>query len=75
MAGVLVFGELNESGLSRASLQAAAAGASVAETLGEPLLGALVGANLERAASEFTCGIGTLYLAEGPQYAPTAPKL
>ena len=46
MAGVLVFGERNESGLSRASLQVAAAGASVAEALGEPLLGALIGADL-----------------------------
>ena len=70
MAGVLIFGELNESGLSRASLQAAAAGASVAETLGEPLLGALVGSELGRAASEFTCGIGRLYLVEGARYAP-----
>jgi electron transfer flavoprotein alpha subunit len=70
MAGVLVFGDRSEGGLSRAALQVAAAGASVAEALGEPLLGALVGTDLERAASEFTCGLGALYLAQAAQSRP-----
>ena len=70
MPGVLVFGEPGESGLSRATLQVAAAAASLAEALGEPLLGALVGDDVERAASEFACDIDTLYLAQGRHYEP-----
>jgi electron transfer flavoprotein alpha subunit len=70
MAGVLIFGDVSETRLSRAALQVAAAGASVAETLGEPLLGALIGADVERAANEFTCGLEALFLAQGPQYQP-----
>jgi electron transfer flavoprotein alpha subunit len=70
MPGVLVFGELSESGLSRATLQVAAAAASLADALGEPLLGALVGDDVARAASEFTCGLDALYVAQGRQYEP-----
>jgi electron transfer flavoprotein alpha subunit len=70
MPGVLVFGEASESGLSQATLQVAAAGASVAEALGEALLGALVGADVERTATEFACGLEALYLAQGSHYEP-----
>jgi pyruvate dehydrogenase E2 component (dihydrolipoamide acetyltransferase) len=43
MAGVLVFGDMNEGQLTPVSLEIATAGANLAGTLGEPLLGALVG--------------------------------
>jgi electron transfer flavoprotein alpha subunit len=68
MAGVLVFGDAGESGLARSTLQIASAAASVAGALREPLLGALVGTDLERATDAFTCGVSTLYLAQAPHY-------
>lgn len=70
MAGVLVFGEATENGVSRATLQVAAAGSKIAEQLGEPFIGALFGGTLEQPAAAFACGLGSLYLAEGTHYRP-----
>lgn len=70
MAGVLVIGTLNEGSLARATLQVAGAAALLAEALGEPLVGALIGKDLARAADEFQCGLAALYLVEGAHYEP-----
>lgn len=64
MAGVLVIGEVAGGRLMPASLEAAAAGAALAQTLGEPLVGALLGTALDDAANEFAAGFATLYLAQ-----------
>jgi electron transfer flavoprotein alpha subunit len=64
MAGVLVIGEASGGGLLPASLEAAAAGASLAQALDEPLLGALIGDAANDAAATFASGFATLYLAE-----------
>lgn len=67
MAGILVIGEVAGGRLLPASLEAAAAGAALAEALGEPLLGALMGNggdSLDAAAKTFTAGFTSLYLAE-----------
>ena len=64
MPGVLVIGELAGEHLLPASLEAASAGAALAQALGEPLCGALIGDKLDRAASNFTAAYTTLYLAE-----------
>ena len=70
MAGVLVIGVLSEGGLARATLQVAGAAAPLAQALGEPLIGALIGKDLARAAGEFQCGLAALYLVEGAHYEP-----
>ncbi|MGZ8156352.1 MAG: electron transfer flavoprotein subunit alpha/FixB family protein [Burkholderiales bacterium] len=70
MAGVMIVGEASEGRLSRATLQAASAGRQVAEKLGEPLLGALIGANVDAVAGEFQCGLAVLYLVSGEHYQP-----
>ena len=64
MAGVLVFGEVADGGLSPVSLEVATAGAALAEALGEPLLGALVGDDAG-AAEQFRGGFASLYLVGG----------
>jgi len=65
MAGVLVLGGLSEGRFDRAMLQVAGAAAPLAAALGEPLMGALIGAGLDAAAQEFQCGQTALYLVEG----------
>lgn len=70
MAGVLLFGEIADGRLSPATLRIAAAGEQLSAALGEPLIGALIGAGLSRAADEFNCGITTLYVVEGGHYRP-----
>lgn len=66
MAGVLVIGEVSEGRLVPASLEAAAAGAALAQALGQPLVGALAGDALDSAAAEFAAGFANLHLAESP---------
>jgi electron transfer flavoprotein alpha subunit len=68
MAGVLVFGDWIDGRIAPLSLEVAAAGASVAQAFGEPLLGALIGDDLSK-AQDFG-GCATLYLVEGKQYRP-----
>ncbi len=70
MAGILIFGEITEERLAPASRQVASAGVQLASSTGEPLLGALIGAGVEAAATQFQCGLATLYLASGAQYRP-----
>ncbi|MGZ8267449.1 MAG: electron transfer flavoprotein subunit alpha/FixB family protein [Burkholderiales bacterium] len=70
MAGVMIVGEASEGRLSRPTLQAACAGRQVAEKLGEPLLGALICANVDAVAGEFQCGLAVLYLVSGEHYQP-----
>lgn len=70
MAGILIFGEIAEGQLAPATRQIASAGAQLAGSTGEPLLGALIGARIEAAATQFHCGLATLYLASGAQYQP-----
>ncbi len=68
MAGVIVFGEWPGGQLAPISLEVAAAGAAVAEALGEPLLGALISDDLSKA--ECFGGCAKAYLIEGKQYQP-----
>jgi electron transfer flavoprotein alpha subunit len=70
MAGVLVFGEIVEGALSAATLRLATAGAAVADALGEPLSGALVGDGLTHAADAFRGALSKLYIVEGVHYRP-----
>lgn len=72
MAGVLVFGEVTAGALAPDTLRVAAAGAALAEALGEPLAGALMGSDLARAAEAFQCGLASLYLAQGAHLRPYA---
>jgi electron transfer flavoprotein alpha subunit len=67
---VLAFGEASAGKLARESLEVAAAGAAVADALGEPLVGALVGEDLGAATDQFRGGFETLYLIEGRHYRP-----
>lgn len=67
MPGILVIGEVTDGRLLPASLEAAAAGAALAQSFNEPLLGALMGNAgdaLDGAANAFAGGFATLYLAE-----------
>ncbi len=64
MAGILVIGEVSGARLLTASLEAAAAGAALAQAFNEPLFGALTGDALDGVASQFAAGLDTLYLAE-----------
>ena len=70
MPGVLIFGDVADARLSAACARLATAGAKVARQLGEPLVGALVGAEVMRAAEEFTHGLERLYIVEGGHYRP-----
>jgi len=70
MAGVLVIGGLAAGGFDRSVVQAAAAAAPLAQALGVPLYGCLIGAGLHEAAAAFQCGLSRLWLADGPAYAP-----
>ena len=70
MAGVLVFGYLAGGRLAPVSLEVAAAGAGLANALGEPLFGALIGDDLAAAAEQFAGGFSSLYLVEGKHYRP-----
>jgi electron transfer flavoprotein alpha subunit len=63
MAGILVVGEVAGGRLLPASLEAATAGATLAQSLGEPLFGALTGNAgdaLDSAAEQFSAGFNTL---------------
>ena len=70
MAGVLIIGDVADGRLSAASARLATAGSKLAQALGEPLIGALVGTGIAGAADEFTHGLERLYMIEGPQYRP-----
>lgn len=70
MAGVLIFGDVAGGQLVPAAMETVAAGAGLAEVLGEPLLGALIGDDLHAAAEQFRGGFSALYLIEGAHYHP-----
>jgi electron transfer flavoprotein alpha subunit len=70
MAGVLVFGDVAGRKIAPASLEVAAAGAGLADALGEPLLGALIGDDLVAGSEQFRGGFSSLYLVEGRHYRP-----
>jgi electron transfer flavoprotein alpha subunit len=70
MPGVLLIGEVSQGHLAHSTLQMATLGAKLAETMGEPLIGALIGQELASAADEFQCGLASLYLVEGGQFTP-----
>lgn len=70
MAGILVFGEATDGGLAPSTLRVANAGAQLAQVLGEPLHGALIGTTLDAAADAFDCGLERLYLVQGAHYQP-----
>ena len=70
MAGVLIFGDVVGGRLVPAAMEASAAGAGLAEALGEPLLGALIGDDLNAAAEQFCGGFAALYLIAGVHYRP-----
>ena len=67
---VLIFGEVVEGGLSPATQRIATAGARLADALGEPLVGALIGDNLTAASEAFDCGVKTLYLVQASYLRP-----
>jgi electron transfer flavoprotein alpha subunit len=67
MPGVLVFGELAGDGLHEASLEALTAGGLISAQLGEPLIGALVGANARVAFGGFQRGTQRVLLCEGEE--------
>jgi electron transfer flavoprotein alpha subunit len=69
MAGVLVFGDIADGALSSATSRLCSAGEQLAQALGEPLIGALVGSDLAHAAGDFK-GVASLYLVEGAHYRP-----
>ena len=82
MAGVLVFGEIAGGALHEASLEALTAGASLAQKLGVPLIGALIGAGAREAADKFQCGSARLLLCgqqlahyDGDRYAACAQRV
>lgn len=56
MGGVLVVGEASGGRLAASSWEVATAGRGVAEALGEPLVGALIGSGIETAAEAFLAG-------------------
>lgn len=70
MPGVLLIGEVTQGRLAPSTLQLATPAAELAEAMGEPLLGALIGTDLNATAAEFQCGLASLFLVEGPQFAP-----
>src|SRR5450756_11553 len=70
MVGVLVFGDMAGGKLTPASLEVAAAGAGLADALGEPLLGAHIGDDLAAGSEQFRGGFSSLYLVEGKHYRP-----
>jgi len=70
MAGVLVVGEVNDGGPVPAALQVASAGATLAEALGEPFMGALIGRGAGSAAQAFRCGFASVYSVDGGHYQP-----
>lgn len=74
MAGVLVFGDVAGGELVPVAMETAVAAAGLAEALGEPLLGALIGADLNAAAEQFRGGFSALYLIEGAHYRPYNAK-
>jgi electron transfer flavoprotein alpha subunit len=70
MPGILLIGEVSQGRLAHSTLQMATLGAQLAEAMGEPLIGALIGQDLAGAADEFQCGLASLYLVEGAQFTP-----
>src|ERR671928_1966329 len=71
MPGVLVFGDVVHGELTPVSLEVAAAGRQIADALGEPALGALIGTDLQAASHAF-CAVGfsRLLVADAPQFTP-----
>ena len=67
MPGVIVFGELAGDGVHEASLEALTAGALLATQLGEPLIGALLGANARTAVAGFQRGPERIFVCEGEE--------
>lgn len=53
MAGVLVFGSVDEGSISAASLEAITVARALSESAGVPLVGALIGSGLDDAAKQF----------------------
>jgi len=70
MAGILVFGDMAGGELSSDSLEVAAAGVGLAQALGEPLLGVLIGDDLAAACERFRNGFSSMYVVEGKHYRP-----
>jgi electron transfer flavoprotein alpha subunit len=71
MAGVLVFGDAPRGRLTRTSLEVATAARGLAESLGEPLVGGLIGSGIEGAATELLAGGMTrLFTVDDGRYEP-----
>jgi electron transfer flavoprotein alpha subunit len=71
MGSVLVVGDTSRGKLNPGSFEVAAAGRALVETLGGRLVGALIGRDLEPAASAFLdAGMTELYVADGARYDP-----
>ena len=64
MTGILVIGEVSNGQLTPASLEAAYAGAALAQVLNQPLTGGLIGSKLDNAARQFAANFSTLYVVE-----------
>jgi electron transfer flavoprotein alpha subunit len=71
MAGVLIFGDAPKGKLTRASLEVAAAGRALADSLREPLTGGLIGSGIAGAATELLAGgMVELYTVDDGRYEP-----
>ena len=63
MAKILVFGEVSEAGVTKQSLEVAAAALKLSQSNGDQVVGALIGAEeLTAIASQFQCGFASLLL-------------
>jgi electron transfer flavoprotein alpha subunit len=70
MAGVLVFGEVVSGELAAVSLEVASAGTALADALGEPLHGALIGNGAADAAARYCGGFSALTVADDAHFHP-----
>ncbi|HEV2107417.1 MAG TPA: electron transfer flavoprotein subunit alpha/FixB family protein [Thermomicrobiales bacterium] len=67
MAGIVVVGEVGAGGLRPVSWEALAAGRAVAEALGEPLVGLIMGSGVDEEARTFGAGLDRLLVADQPE--------
>jgi electron transfer flavoprotein alpha subunit len=67
MAGVVVVGEAGAAGIRPVAWETLAAARPVAEALGEPLIGLIMGSGVRDAAEPFGAGVDRLMVADTPE--------
>ena len=71
MSGVLAFGDFTKGTLSSLSFEVVEAARKIAEELGEPLLGGLIGPDVADGSQEFlAAGMSELFVVSGSEYDP-----